>query len=372
MNIQNPSSNKIRVLLVDDSVVVRGMLRQIINKYEEVEIVGAAPNGRAGVDHYKRLQPDVVIMDIEMPEMNGIEALAEILKIDDKAKVIMCSSLTQSGAAMTVKALETGAYDCLAKPTSDKIEQGQGFEDQLLLKLRSIKKIDYSKLNSKPSEDIKKIHVRRTSDFTLRPFPTLFGAGSPRALVIGCSTGGPRALTDVMPKINKNIDLPIFITQHMPKGFTRILAENIEKTSGFTTYEAEDGMLVKSNHVYVAPGGKHMTVEKQSAGMFIVITDTPPVNHCKPAVDVMVDSILKAYQTGIISVILTGMGEDGLASCRKTVEANEKNILIAQDEKTSVVWGMPGAVASSNICHAVLPLDDIGDAINTLARGGRV
>lgn len=358
-----------RVMLVDDSVVVRGLLRQIIEKDPALQVVATAINGKNAIEQYQKNRPDVVLMDIEMPEMTGIEALKHILAIDPDAKIIMCSSLTQSGAAMTMTALQLGAIDCLAKPTSSTVEKGGSFESQLLIKLRGLgKKVDEQTAeNAKKSKIPAFGHVDDKAPIVLRPYPS--SISRPQVLAIGSSTGGPKALTDVLSSINKNMDIPILITQHMPPGFTKLLAENLEKHAGIPAHEGANEMLIKPGNIYVAPGGKHMTIEKRTSGKFIVLDDGPMVNHCKPAVDVMFRSILKAYGNNILSLILTGMGEDGMNSAREIVDADPKNILVAQDRESSVVWGMPGAAARAGICHSVLPLGQIPGALNQLING---
>lgn len=360
----------VQVLLVDDSAIVRGMLRNIIEQDKDLAVISTAGNGKIGVEQYKKLHPHVVVMDIEMPEMDGLTALREILAFDPEARVIMCSSLTQSGAAATIKALGIGAADCMAKPTSTSIDRSQSFEEGLLHK---IKALGQAKAMANPAQTHATAPVKRpATSYTLRDYPASLAVFQPQVLAIGSSTGGPKALTTVLSALNTALPLPpILITQHMPAGFTKMLAESLEKASGLPAHEAEQDMLVKPKTIYVAPGGKHMVVEKRTSGIFIALNDGPPVNFCKPAVDVMMDSILRTYQTGILSVILTGMGSDGAEACRRVVEASPKNILLGQDEATSVVWGMPAAVAKAGICHGILPLEGIAPALNKLMIGQR-
>jgi len=362
---------KLRVMLVDDSVVVRGMLRQMIDEQDDMEVVAAAINGRVGVEQYDRVKPDVVLMDVEMPVMSGIEALQEIVSKDPGAYVIMCSSLTQSGAQMAMKAMNIGAIDCLAKPSSTSIDRGDDFKGQLLRLLRSVRNesdvLRQTRMAKSKGAVVQHQHVGK--EFTTRPLPSSLASSRPRVLVVGSSTGGPQALKDVISCIDANKDIPIFITQHMPAGFTKLLADSLAKKTARTTLEAEDEMLVKSGCIYIAPGGKHMTIEQRSSGYFIVLSDAPPVKFCKPSVDVMIDSILKAYKNRILTVILTGMGDDGLDSCRRLVEAHDTNLLVAQDELTSVVWGVPGAVAQAGLCHFVSSISNIAPVVNKLLSG---
>ncbi|AGH97279.1 protein-glutamate methylesterase/protein-glutamine glutaminase [Micavibrio aeruginosavorus] len=361
----------VRVMLVDDSVVVRGLLRNIIEKHDDLDIVAAAADGQTALRDYRAHRPDIVLMDVEMPHMDGLSALREILVHDPEARVIMCSSLTQAGAETTYQALHIGAVDCLAKPSSKSIDRGLTFEQELLLKLRTLGRHGGAK-RAPSSPPVSKappvLHQHKFGgDVVLRRMPDHLPPNFPLALAIGASTGGPKALVEFLTGVDKNMMLPIFITQHIPPGFSRFLAENIERKTGFPAHEAEEGMLVSPGHVYIAPGQKHMGVHK-GIPKRIALTDGPPVNFCKPSVDVMLDSLEHAYGGHLLTVILTGMGADGHMSSRRMVVDGTHNILIAQDEETSVVWGMPGAVAKDGICHAVLPLSRIGAAVNKLVR----
>ncbi len=361
----------IKVMIVDDSVVVRGSLRRIIEQEKGLKIVATAMDGRAGLQQYKKYLPDIILMDIEMPIMNGIECLTEILKINQNACVIMCSSLTQKGAKLTFQALELGAFDYLTKPSTTSIDRGEDFKNKLIKLLHGIKKESKIPFVSK-NNIAEKTNNFKLEKFNLKEFPNDFCGSSPQVLAIGSSTGGPKALIEIISNISQTIDIPVFITQHMPVGFTKILAESLAKHSKLPIEEGKNDMLVKRGHVYIAPGGKHMEIEKRKTGIHIILTDTAPVNYCKPSVNVMMKSILATYEMGIIATILTGMGEDGLEACNEIVSTSNKNILIAQDETTSVVWGMPGAVARAGLCHGVIPMSNIAPIINKLVKGQRL
>lgn len=354
---------KYKILIVDDSVVVRGLLRKIIEAENDMEVIATAINGREGVLQYKNNNPDVVLMDIEMPEMNGIEALEKILEFEPSARVIMCSSLTQKGAAMTLTALNQGAFDCLAKPTTTSIDRGDDFKNDLLTLLRQTKN------SPKPIIQTKKENIK-LEQYILRPFPDRLQGSMMQVLAIGSSTGGPAVLTEVLKNLPK-LDIPIFITQHMPVGFTKILAESLNKNTHHNVIEAEDGMIVKKGYVYIAPGGRHMMVSKKTTGNTIILDDGPKVSFCKPSVNVMLESILATYKTNILTAILTGMGDDGAVASRALVEAHEKNILIAQDQTTSTVWGMPAAVVKEGLAHGVFPMSNIAPALTKLMNGQR-
>lgn len=350
------------VQLVDDSVVVRGMLRGMIEKNKSFQIIATSPNGAKGVEDYQKYNPDIVLMDIEMPEKDGLTALKEILQYDPQAKIIMCSSLTQSGAEATIEALRIGAMDCLAKPSSKTVDRSEAFEEQLMLKLRMFAKKASGVAKEKTAQPLKQAADLPVSTV---PYPLPLPNSFPLAIAIGSSTGGPKALMEVLTGVSKKISLPIFITQHIPEGFSKFLAENIQKNTGFPTHEGAEDMIIEAGHIYVAPGGMHMGI-KAGAPKRITLFNTPPVNFCKPSVDVMLESIAEHYGQGFLTVILTGMGADGRNAAQKITAAHKSNILLAQDKETSVVWGMPGAVAQAGICHSILPLNQIAPAINNL------
>ena len=363
--VNSNQASKITVMLVDDSTTVRGFLRRIINKDAVFEIVSAAANGKDGLESYKLHKPDIVLMDIEMPEMDGLTALKEIMAFDSSARVIMCSSLTQKGAESTFKALEIGAVDCLAKPSSNTIDTGQSFEDEVLTKLKAL-----SRKSGQPP-DVAPQQARAQSvqhdDVTLRPMPSPFSNRFPLALAIGASTGGPNALIEVISGINKNLMLPIFITQHIPPNFSAYLAQNIMKKTGFPAYEAEEGMAVEAGKIYLAPGGLHMGI-RDGTPKTLCLLDSKPISFCKPSIDVMLLELQKIYGNHILTVLLTGMGADGRDGCQSLVNGGSNNIIVAQDENTSVVWGIPGAAAKAGLCHTVLPLNEIAPAINQLVK----
>ena len=355
-------NSKLKILIVDDSVVVRGLLRQLIDAEDDMEVIATAINGREGVLQYKNTQPDIVLMDIEMPEMNGIEALNQILIMNNKARVIMCSSLTQKGAAMTLKALGQGAFDCLSKPTTTSIDRGEDFKNDLIRLLRLSKETPVLHAVSPVQSD--------HETYVLRPYPDNFQGSLARVLAIGSSTGGPAVLTEIFRQLPV-LDIPIFITQHMPKGFTKLLAETLSRNTVHKVVEAQDHMMVKRGKVYIAPGGQHMRVKKTTIGVEINLDNGPPVRFCKPSVDVMLESIMECYDHNIITAILTGMGDDGFASCQKLIDPNKKNILIAQDKTTSTVWGMPAALVNAGIAHGVFPMSNIAPALDKLIKGQR-
>ncbi len=356
----NTESDKTRVMLVDDSSIVRGFIARTLKSIDHVEIIASLSNGGLAVESVGKHKPDIIILDIEMPVMDGITALPKLLEISPKSKVIMCSTLTTRNAEITMKAFQLGAAECIAKPTTSSELQGQGeFNQNLTNIINSLGKPKPLVQEATPAADAAtttKKPLYGTNEYELYDDSGSY-KGKPSAIAIGSSTGGPQALFTVIKSFT-DFDVPIFITQHMPPTFTAILAEHINKQTGIDSFEGEDGMDVLPGKVYVAPGGKHMTVVRDGVKNIIRLDDGPAENFCKPSVDPMFRSLLSIYGNKTLGVILTGMGHDGLPSCKNLVAAGGR--LIAQDEPTSVVWGMPGAVATNNLCSAVLPLNDIG------------
>lgn len=359
----------IKVMIVDDSLVVRGLIRKILEQDRAFEVVASCTDGEAAVSDYKQFLPDIVLMDIEMPHMDGLTALQNILKYDGNAKVVMCSSLTQSGAKTTYQALNLGALDCLAKPSSSSIDRGESFEDKLKNMLKALGRgKQHANVNSTvSSREIRNDPSYYSFDksYSLRPFPKRLPIRFPVAIAIGASTGGPNALPELFKTIDKKVAVPLFITQHVPTGFEDYLAQTITKHSGFPVKVAEQGMLVEAGIAYLARAGKHLGVT-QSSIKKIELIDSPPVNFCKPSINVMLESLKDSYGKNILSVMLTGMGTDGAQACQELIDDSEDNIILAQDEASSVVWGIPGAVAHAGLCHGVFPLSELGGIINNL------
>ncbi len=366
------SGKQINVLLVDDSAVIRGALARILENDPGIKIVSSVANGEMGVSAAKRHRPDIVILDIEMPVMDGLSALPEIMKASPDTKVIMFSSLTEQGADVSMKAMSLGAVECLVKPSSSQdVGKGSAFESNLLKLIKSL--VDHhTSTPSRSSEtalatpagsSAKKSLL--SADFSLHDDSMAY-KGKPSLIAIGSSTGGPQALFEVIKNF-KGFDIPIVITQHMPATFTKILAQHIEQHTSVPTIEGETGMVIENGKAYVAPGGFHMRLSQRDGKIVIQLDDGPPINFCKPAVDPMFETAINIYGSKVLGVILTGMGNDGLGGGRTLVESGGR--LIAQDEASSVVWGMPGAVAKAGICSAVLPLNQIGPWVAKAVNG---
>ncbi|HVZ02013.1 MAG TPA: chemotaxis response regulator protein-glutamate methylesterase [Dongiaceae bacterium] len=352
-----------RVMVVDDSAVIRGLLTKTLETEPDIKVVSTVGNGQAAIDALKRLDIDVVVLDIEMPVMDGMTALPKLLEVRPGVQVIMASTLTLKGASVSMKALSLGAADYLPKPTTTTgINNAADFKRDLVEKVRgwglaSRKKRGLPAGTAAPAGSTAPAAPKKLypGSVTLRPAPAV--PGRVECLAVGSSTGGPQALFALFRALGRVERMPVFVTQHMPATFTTILAEHLAQASGMPAAEAKDGEVVVPGRIYVAPGDFHMTVESQGTGTVVRLNKNPPENFCRPAVDPMLRSITKVYGARTLFVMLTGMGQDGLRGARDLVAAG--STVIAQDEATSVVWGMPGAVASAGLCTAVLPLSEI-------------
>jgi len=365
----------IRVMVVDDAVVVRGLVSRWVEEEPGLVLAASLRNGREAVDQLDRVDPDVVILDIEMPELDGISALPLLLAKKKDLVVIMASTLTRHNAEVSLKALSLGAADYIPKPETNRgVTTSETFRRDLIEKIRHLV-ARRRRRGLPPSRDAAAaarphdpvaLHTTPAAPVKLRPF----SATVPRVLLIGSSTGGPQALTAVISGLRDLLPrVPVLITQHMPPTFTTILAEHLARTSRRPAAEAVDGEIVKVGRIYLAPGGRHMRVVRHGAEVAIALDDGPPVNFCKPAVDPLFSSAIDVWQGGIMSVILTGMGSDGMRGGKDIVAAGGS--VIAQDEATSVVWGMPGAAANAGICAAILPLNQIAPKLVRLFSGDR-
>ena len=347
----------IRVMVVDDSAVIRTVITRILEEDSQVRVVATAGNGQIAVDQLSANDIDVIILDIEMPVMDGLTALPKLLEAEPGIKIIMASTLSTRNADISIRALHAGAADYVPKPTSARdIRTGDEFRRELLTKVKTLgavrrRRRSAARGGGPPSgpSPAKPIALRKA------------GPVRPVVLAIGSSTGGPQALFAVLGGLNLDIQQPILITQHMPPTFTTILAEHIARASGRPCAEAKDGEVIKPGHIYVAPGDFHMVVEANKAQRVFRLSKAPPENFCRPAVDPMLRSMAKVFGPGVLSVILTGMGHDGLNGGEAVAKAG--GTVIAQDEESSVVWGMPGAVATAGLCSAVLPIKELAPYI---------
>jgi two-component system, chemotaxis family, protein-glutamate methylesterase/glutaminase len=374
--------DQIRVMVVDDAVVVRGLLSRWIEEEPGLEVVASLRTGREAVDQLERTNPDVVILDVEMPDLDGISALPLLLAKKRDLVVIMASTLTRRNAEVSLKALSLGAADYIPKPESNRgISTSTEFRRDVIEKIRQLgsRRKRLADPQWRPATTPAPAtargaephaptvpHAAPGQPIKLRPFSMTV----PRVLVVGSSTGGPQALTNMIGHLGSVIDrVPVLITQHMPPTFTTILAEHLTRASNRPAREGQDGEPIIPGHIYVAPGGRHMEVARQNGTAVIALNDGPLINFCKPAVDPLFASAAKFWGGSILAVILTGMGSDGTKGAGEIVAAGGS--IVAQDEATSVVWGMPGAAAHAGVCSAVLPLDQIAPKVVRMFAGDR-
>jgi two-component system chemotaxis response regulator CheB len=351
-------------MVVDDAVVMRKMITEVIGRDPHIEVAGTAANGRIALQKIPQLNPDLVTLDVEMPEMDGLETLAEIRKEYPKLPVIMFSTLTAKGAVTTLEALSRGATDYVTKPANvGSVAEGiQRLETELVPKIKA--HCRHLRADLPPGD-----HTQFVSRLRPAPLPPRAGARAVELVCIGTSTGGPNALAEVFRQFPANFPLPLVIVQHMPPMFTALLADRLGAHSPVRFHEGQHGQVIEPGHAYIAPGGKHMEVHREGSRTILQLNSGPPENSCRPAVDVLFRSVAAAYGGAALGVILTGMGQDGLRGCQLLREAGAQ--VLAQDEKTSVVWGMPGCVAQAGLADAVLPLERVREEIVRRASAGR-
>ena len=360
--VARPGTGPIRVLLVDDSATIRSLLSTTLGADADLRVVGAAVNGRMGVDMVAADPPDIVLLDVEMPVMDGLTALREIRRIQPKLPVLMFSSLTERGAKATLDALLAGANDYAAKPAGlDAGEVAATIRTEVIAKIKALVPRGGARDMPRP--------IASGSAPAAGPRVVAPRRGPIRGVVIAVSTGGPTALAEVLPGFARDVRVPVLIVQHMPPFFTAQLAERLGKITGAAVREAEEGSPLRPGEILLAPGGRHFAVAGDANAPRARLTDEPPENSCRPAADVLFRTAAKVWGAGTLGVVLTGMGRDGLAGSKAIVEAGGE--VIAQDEFTSVVWGMPGEVVRAGLADAVLPLGQIGvDVAMRLKRRG--
>lgn len=351
-------SPKIRVFIVDDSAVIRRMIANTMQKFSDIEVVGTAANGLLAVNFLKANVVDVVTLDVEMPEMDGIAALKEIRKFAPDLPIIMFSSLTQRGTDSTIQALINGASDYVSKPTgtADVNEACKVLEETLIPKMRSLVTRGKRVPKVLPVENVQSLNVSDIADHIGALRPKSLG-GKIEAICIGVSTGGPAALMYLFETIKEPLPLPIFIVQHMPPKFTEILANRLTDVGVIPVEEPYEGQEVKAGRAYIAPGGRHMALERQGSKVVMTLNDDPPENSCRPAADVLFRSASQIYGSKLLAVVLTGMGSDGLNGALEVI--GNHGSVIAQDEQSSVVWGMPGAVVKANLVEGTFALNEM-------------
>lgn len=348
-----------RVLIVDDSAAVRKLVSETLSSSPEIQVVGTASNGLIALARIPQLNPDVVTLDVDMPEMNGLETLVEIRRLYPLLPVIMFSALTETGAAATIQALAAGASDYLAKPNSAESMSAamEQVKRELTAKILSLTRRDGNDVATlAPGARLRE-----------RRWP---GVHPVEVLAIGCSTGGPTALAEILPSLPATLPVPVVIVQHMPPLFTRFLAERLDSLSALEVREATTGTRLQPGKIWIAPGDYHMAIRRGGTDRFVELNQDPPENSCRPAVDVLFRSVADAYGTGALAVVLTGMGNDGARGAAHIRDAGGE--VIVQDKDSSVVWGMPGAVVQAGVADTICPLKELGPEIVRRVRGSRV
>lgn len=344
-------ASKIRILLIDDSVVVRKVLAEILARDPEILVVGSAANGSIGLAKIPQLNPDLVVLDLEMPEMDGLETLTRLRRVYPKLPVIMFSSLTERGAVATLQALEFGANDYVTKPSTQVSNAGQYISEQLIPKIKAL----WAKVNLTGLPALVPPVSNGHQPLIKKQVPPAHRRVD--IVAIGVSTGGPNALALVIPEIPKDFPVPIVIVQHMPPIFTKMLAESLARKSQVAVVEAQSGDYLHPGGVWIAPGDFHMVVGQGVRGVRIELNQGPPENSCRPAVDPLFRSVAQVYGYHSLGVVMTGMGQDGLNGS-ELIQAAQGQVW-AQDEATSVVWGMPGFVSKAGLADKIIPLDQI-------------
>jgi len=354
---------KLRVLVVDDAVVLRKLIGETLRRDPELEVVGAAANGRIALQKIPQVNPDVITLDVEMPEMDGLATLHELRKTYPKLPVIMFSTLTERGAVATLEALSLGANDYVTKPANvGSVTEGmERLEQELIPKI---------KLHCRrhPPEPARGPLASPMSN-PPRTAPLLPRSGPVEIVCIATSTGGPNALAEVFAGLQAGFPVPIVIVQHMPPLFTAMLAERITAHSEIPCHEGAEGQRIERGHAYIAPGGRHMEVRRSVSGLVLHLHDGPPENSCRPAADVLFRSVAAACGGASLALVMTGMGQDALRGCE--IIREKHGGIVVQDEATSVVWGMPGSVAQAGWAHKIIPLSQIAGEMTRRAWEGR-
>jgi len=350
----------IGVLVVDDSVVIRRMVASVLDDDPEINVVGTAANGRIALDKLPQLRPDIVILDVEMPIMDGLETLRALRVTHPHLPVVMFSTLTERGASATLDALAAGATDYVTKPShvgsvAASIERVRG---ELIPKIKGLVGANRERTataGGAPPAPAPAVHPVRQDRVDV--------------IAVGCSTGGPDALTAIVAGLPADLAVPVVVVQHMPPLFTRLFAERLDRSCPLIVREATDGLTLQPGQILVAPGDRHLVLRRQGVEIVAQITQEPPENYCRPSVDVLFRSVAQVYGNGALACVLTGMGRDGVKGSERVRAAGGR--IIVQDQASSVVWGMPGAVAAAGLANDIVPLRQIADTLQTAVGAGR-
>jgi two-component system chemotaxis response regulator CheB len=367
---------RVRVLVVDDSALMRRLLSDLLGSSPEIEVVGTARDGREAVIQAARLKPDVITLDVEMPEVSGLEALPMLLAAHE-APVIMVSALTQEGADVTLQALELGAVDFVPKPERNQLAEMRACSDLLVSKVLTAAQSRVRRVRgggsasrspaappARPPQPRPRTAPSERPGKSIEP-PSAAPVSSPGCIVIGISTGGPQALSQVLPNLTPPLP-PILVVQHMPAHFTGVFAERLNRSCSATVKEAVEGDLVLPNQVLVAPGGRHMSLAGYAPRIRVVLSDDEAVSGHKPSVDVLFQSAARIYQAAVVGVIMTGMGRDGVEGCKAILAAG--GFTIGQDEATSVVYGMNKAAQVEGAVRAQFALDELSGILRNIGQ----
>jgi len=350
----------LRILVVDDSVLYRKVLSDVLSNIQGVEVVGTATDGKVALSKISQLKPDMLTLDFDMPELNGLKVLEHVRIDHPDLKVVMVSAHTKEGAAITLKALELGALTFVAKPrTENPLESKNVLLDQLVPVVKEIlAQIQSSHQLVCKGRDMSQPAV---SDTAIKKSPPPPGAGRIQIVAIGISTGGPKALAELIPRLPKDLRTPVVIVQHMPSEFTAALAESLNQKSALNVIEAKNGMELKRGTIFIAPGGKQMKIVNVSGKPMLEINDDPPENHCQPSADYLFRSVSKVYGKHALGIIMTGMGSDGVLGLRLMKRLGAQ--VIAQDKQSCVVFGMPGEAINAGVVDDIVPLSHIATEI---------
>jgi two-component system chemotaxis response regulator CheB len=348
----------IGILVVDDSVVIRRMVATVLGDDPEIHVVGTASNGRIALERIEQLHPDIIILDVEMPVMDGLATLRALRPLYPTLPVVMFSTSTERGAMATLDALAADATDYVTKPSN----AGSVLASIDRVRLDLIPKIKAL---------VGATRARALPTVARPPAPTPVAPPAVKqvrldrveVLAIGCSTGGPDALSAIVAALPRDLAVPVVVVQHMPALFTRLFAERLDRSCPLTVCEASDGQVLQDGHIYVAPGEQHLTVHREGTDVKIRLTQEPPENYCRPSVDVMFRSVAATFGSGVLACVLTGMGRDGAQGATHIRAAGGH--IVVQDEASSVVWGMPGAIVAAGLADEVVPLNRIAETLKT-------
>ncbi len=365
--------SKIKVIVVDDSAFMRKMISEIIEEDNEIEVVAKLRNGKELIEKVDKFNPDIITLDLEMPEMDGLETLKELHKKNKNYSIMMLSSLTTKGSEKTMECLENGAIDFITKPSGSISLDIRKVQENLIEKIKSISKRGIRTRVSNKSIDVSKTTIKSNNIYNDTKVKELKKSENINmitiknkkidAIVIGASTGGPKALQQLLTKFEANIGVPIFVVQHMPQGFTKAFSERLNKICNLKVLEGEEGLKIEKNVIYIAKGGYHMTVGTDGR---IHLNEEDPIWGVRPAVDKLFDSAIKAYRGNLISVVLTGMGRDGARGTSNVKDYG--GVTISEDESTCTIYGMPKAAFETGKVDLVLPLNNICDEVTKIVK----